>query len=311
MIEFGKSLKDAREAKGITVAQMVELTHLAPTTISELESEDFSRIAAPIYGRGFVKLYCEAVGLDPKPFVAEFMEIYSGNHDTGIKERPVPSDVQAPPPKPVETAPAPVEPIPETAEPPSELHLMSEEIPAAIDEAPPIIEHPTARRQGDLFSYEPEPTPPPVPASVVYAPETTPHSGEHAESLAQNDHSFSRYAEPLRQLKPLVRSPIWRIAVLAGAALALVFLFVLGIRAIYRATTTAPTSPAKQETTAPTSPAKQPLAKQPVAKQPIAKATAVPKPAASEKKPAAPVKTAPASQPSARTPQKIPALYVD
>ena len=320
MIEFGKSLKEAREAKGITVAQMVELTHLAPTTISELESEDFSRIAAPIYGRGFVKLYCEAVGLDPKPFVAEFMEIYSGNHDTGIKERPAPSDVQAPPPKPVETVPAsvekvpasaeteqaPAETVPASAEALSEFHLSSDVLPAAIDAAPPIIEHPTARRQGDLFYNEPEPPPTPAHAPVASATEEASHTGEHVESLAQNDHSFSRYAEPLRQLKPLVRSPIWRIAVLAGAALALVFLFVLGIRAIYRATASAPTSPAKQQTAAPASPAKQPIAK-----QPIAKTTAVPKPAASEKKPAAPVKTAPASQPSARTPQKIPALYVD
>ena len=309
MIEFGKSLKEAREAKGFTIAQMVELTHLAPTTISELESEDFSRIAAPIYGRGFVKLYCEAVGLDPKPFVAEFMEIYSGNHDTGIKERPIPSDVQAPPPKSAEPIPAPaepdtapveaipeaVEPIPEPAEEPSEFHLTSDEIPAAIDAAPPVIEHPTASRQGDLFSNEPAYPPPPAPAPVAFTTEETPYSGEHVESLAQNDHSFSRYAEPLRQLKPLVRSPIWRITVLAGAALALVVLFVLGIRAIYRATTAAPTSPTQQ----------------PTAKQPIAKTTAVPKPAASEKKPAAPVKTVPTPKSSARTPQKIPALYVD
>ena len=305
MIEFGKSLKDAREAKGITVAQMVELTHLAPTTISELESEDFSRIAAPIYGRGFVKLYCEAVGLDPKPFVAEFMEIYSGNHDTGIKERPVPSAVQAPPPKsdepspapaeavppPVEVIPEAAEPIPEPAEEPSEFHLTSEEIPAAIDDAPPIVEHPTARRQGDFFSNEPVSPPPPASAPAAFTTEETPYSNERVESLAQNDHSFSRYAEPLRQLKPLVRSPIWRIAVLAGAALALFLLLVLGIRAVYRATTAAPASPAQQ---------------------PTASTTAVPKPVSREKKPDAPaVKTAPTPKPSARTPQKIPALYVD
>ena len=309
MIEFGKSLKDAREAKGITVAQMVELTHLAPTTISELESEDFSRIAAPIYGRGFVKLYCEAVGLDPKPFVAEFMEIYSGNHDTGIKERPAPSDVQAPPPKsdepvpapaeavppPVEVIPEAAEPIPEPAEEPSEFHLTSDEIPAAINSAPTISERPTVSCQGDLFANEPEPHPAPARVPVTFATPETPYSTENIESLAQNDHSFSRYAEPLRQLKPLVRSPIWRIAVLAGAALALLILLVLGIRAIYRATTAAPTSPTQQ----------------PTAKQPIAKTTAVPKPAASEKKPAAPVKTVPTPKSSARTPQKIPALYVD
>ena len=89
MIEFGNSLRAAREAKGYTVVQLAEQTHVAPSTISELEAEDFSRIAAPIYGRGFVKLYCEAVELDPKPFVEAFMEIYTGNRETTIRERPV------------------------------------------------------------------------------------------------------------------------------------------------------------------------------------------------------------------------------
>ena len=79
MIEFGKTLRLAREAKGYTVSQLAEMTRMIHQTIEDLENENFTRIAAPIYGRGFVKLYCEAVGLDPKPMIAEFMEIFSGN----------------------------------------------------------------------------------------------------------------------------------------------------------------------------------------------------------------------------------------
>ena len=75
-MEFGKSLREAREAKGYTVAQIAETTHIMPSVIEGLENEDFSRIAAPIYGRGFVKLYCEAVGLEPKPMVDEFMNFF-------------------------------------------------------------------------------------------------------------------------------------------------------------------------------------------------------------------------------------------
>ena len=101
-MEFGKSLREAREAKGYTVTQIAETTHMLVSIVEGLEKEDFSRIAAPIYGRGFVKLYCEAVGLDAKPFVDEFMEIMNGNRDVSIKERPVaePAPVQnvVPPP---------------------------------------------------------------------------------------------------------------------------------------------------------------------------------------------------------------------
>ena len=106
-MEFGKSLREAREAKGYTVAQIAETTHMLPSIVEGLEKEDFSRIAAPIYGRGFVKLYCEAVGLEAKPFVDEFMEIMNGNRDVSIRERSVAAPVQVqdvppPPPPPTE-----------------------------------------------------------------------------------------------------------------------------------------------------------------------------------------------------------------
>jgi cytoskeletal protein RodZ len=75
MIEFGKTLRTAREAKGITVSQIAEKTHMLVQIVEGLENENFEKIAAPIYGRGFVKLYCEAVGLNPKPMIEEFMEV--------------------------------------------------------------------------------------------------------------------------------------------------------------------------------------------------------------------------------------------
>ena len=87
MIEFGKTLREAREAKGLTIEQVADTTRIMPSMIEALEAENFSKIAAPLYGRGFVKLYCTAIGLDPEPLVAEFMEIYNGNRDTGIKDR--------------------------------------------------------------------------------------------------------------------------------------------------------------------------------------------------------------------------------
>ena len=105
-MEFGKSLREAREAKGYTVTQIAEMTHMLPSIVEGLEKEDFSRIAAPIYGRGFVKLYCEAVGLEAKPFVDEFMEIMNGNRSVSIRERPIAAPVQiqdVPPPPPTPT----------------------------------------------------------------------------------------------------------------------------------------------------------------------------------------------------------------
>ena len=88
MIEFGKTLRTAREAKGLTPGQIAERTHMMIQVVEGLENENFSKIVAPIYGRGFVKLYCEAVGLEPKPLVDAFMEIYGGRGTSAARSTP-------------------------------------------------------------------------------------------------------------------------------------------------------------------------------------------------------------------------------
>ena len=144
MIEFGKSLRAARETKGYTIGQLAEITRLAPSTITELESEDFTRIAAPIYGRGFVKLYCEAVGLEPKPLVEEFMNIFNGDHDTEIRERPV----SAEPPAPIPAEEPAAEPTP-NPEPTPEPNLFRQEEPVVA----PAPNEEEAFGQGALSRY--------------------------------------------------------------------------------------------------------------------------------------------------------------
>ena len=116
MIEFGKTLRAAREAKGLTTGQIAERTHMMVQTVEGLENENFSKIVAPIYGRGFVKLYCETVGLDPKPMVDAFMAIYSDRRAANAEPIPPPPPPPAasktPQPEPEHTPAAPVAPEP-------------------------------------------------------------------------------------------------------------------------------------------------------------------------------------------------------
>ncbi len=112
MIEFGKTLRAAREAKGLTTGDIAQRTHMMIQTVEGLENEDFSRIVAPIYGRGFVKLYCETVGLEPKPMIDAFMELFNGtkakeSHQETPPPAPPKQTAPAPAPAPAETAPAP------------------------------------------------------------------------------------------------------------------------------------------------------------------------------------------------------------
>ena len=278
MIEFGKSLRQAREAKGYTIAQVAEMTRMAPKTVTDLENENFSHIAAPIYGRGFVKLYCEALGLEAKPFVEEFMAIYSGEKDIGIRERTV-----------LETPdPAPEPPVVESVPPLSDT---ASSVPTPVPEPVTAPEPPPAPSMADfpMFSDAAIPTKPA--AAPAPAPEAHPSA------------SLSRYAAPVRkEERTSTLSPaIWRIGVLAAIAILIIWGAFLGIRALYRATSGNSTPP-------PETPA-EPVVTETPAPQPAKPDKPAKTDAKSAKADAKPEESAPASAP--RTPQDIPSIYID
>lgn len=319
MIEFGKTLRDAREAKGYTIGQIAEVTRLMPSMVEDLEKENFSRIAAPIYGRGFVKLYCEAVGLDPKPLVAEFMEIFSGNRDVAIKERPISNQAETTPPEaPVVEAPVATPPVVETPVPEAPA---VEETPAVETPAPetPVAEEPAVKApaaeepapKADQFELvsEPVPAPAPVPPAEPAAVEAEiPPQPDGLMPKAPQTPRLSRYADPVETARPERRygkslsdfipniPPIvWRVGALAIAALLILWLLLIGVKALYRATTT---NPGPVERTEAVSTKVVPLQPATQKQKPAASPAVAPKPAA----PAPKVK---------RTPQKIPSLYID
>ncbi len=108
---LGTILREAREQQGFSAAQVAEATHMMIQMVEEIEREDFQRIAAPIYGRGFVKLYAEFLNIDAEPLVKEFNEIFSGSRRPVVATRAVKSAAPAPEASPPATkapsAPAP------------------------------------------------------------------------------------------------------------------------------------------------------------------------------------------------------------
>ena len=152
---FGETLRAAREAKGLTTSQIASKTRMLVQIVEEMENEDFHRIAAPIYGRGFVKLYAECVDLDPLPLVKEFMDIYEGRRAPIVRTREVP--VQTPPAAP-EPPPAVTPPVPEPQ-------------PAPAPEPPPVvIPPPTSPSQEEPSVVAPPPPPAPEEPSIIPPP---------------------------------------------------------------------------------------------------------------------------------------------
>lgn len=285
MLEFGKSLKTAREAKGLSVEQLSESTHMPAKTIRELETEDFTALPAPIYGRGFVKLYCNAVGLEPKPFLDEFMEIYNGNRDLTIRER----ETDEPDAPASESNPEPIADTPTT-----DLN----DIPPPIADVPPPVSVPLTAKantieQMNLIGGDV----PPQPAMRA------PTFGD--EPPAQP--TTSRYANPIyNDLVPSRRisvpPAVWRLSLLALIAAGILWGGFVGLKALYRSTCGS-TQPLEPE--AVTAVADVPAA--------VSKPADKEKPTAKDKKPADKAeKPATSAKPaSSRKPQKIAPLYLD
>jgi len=72
MPPLGLQLKAARERRGVTASQAAAATRMKVQTIEALEREEFDRIPAPMYVKGFIKLYAEYLQLDPAPLLQEY-----------------------------------------------------------------------------------------------------------------------------------------------------------------------------------------------------------------------------------------------
>ena len=184
MSSFGETLRNAREAKGLTCSQVAAQTHMLVQIVEEMEREDFHRIPAPIYGRGFVRLFADCVGLDPVPLVREFMDIYECRRAPAVSIREVPTAPIPPPVQPVwqdspEPAPVPVqepeplpvpEPEPTPVQEPEPLPVPEPE-PTPVQEPEPL----PVPEPEPVPVQEPEPLPVPEPEPVpVQEPEPEP-----------------------------------------------------------------------------------------------------------------------------------------
>lgn len=73
---LGQILREARIKRGFTESEVAERIKMNSQMIVDLETENYSRIAAPIYGKGYVRKYAEFLGIDYRPLVEEFKSTF-------------------------------------------------------------------------------------------------------------------------------------------------------------------------------------------------------------------------------------------
>ncbi len=69
MPTVSEQLRQGREAKNYTVHQIAEITKIKTEHVRALENGNFEVFTAPIYIRGFVRSYGNAVGLDSQALI--------------------------------------------------------------------------------------------------------------------------------------------------------------------------------------------------------------------------------------------------
>ena len=81
MSEVGEQLRRAREAQGLSLAQVADHTKLRADHLDALERGDFGVFPAPVYVRGTVRTYARLLHLDLAPLLARLDEELSRNPD--------------------------------------------------------------------------------------------------------------------------------------------------------------------------------------------------------------------------------------
>jgi len=71
---FGQKLRQAREARNITLQEIADTTKIGTRALQALEWERFDQLPGGIFNKGFVRSYARCVGLDEEETVAAYME---------------------------------------------------------------------------------------------------------------------------------------------------------------------------------------------------------------------------------------------
>jgi cytoskeleton protein RodZ len=71
MPSVAEQLHQAREARGLTVQQIAEITKIRSDHIRAIEEGNYNVFSAPVYIRGFVRSYCAILKIDVGPLMAD------------------------------------------------------------------------------------------------------------------------------------------------------------------------------------------------------------------------------------------------
>ncbi len=75
MASLGPYLRELRERRGLSLEEMVRATRVATRYLEALEADDVQALPAPAFTKGFIRAWCQVVGVDPAEALARYQAL--------------------------------------------------------------------------------------------------------------------------------------------------------------------------------------------------------------------------------------------
>ncbi len=101
MEELGTILRETRQARGVTIDDVAQVTRIRPRYLEALEEERYDVLPTAVHVRGFLRNYSQYLSLDPEPLIARYNASRSVVKDIPLAKqvRPELDKAQPPPPE--------------------------------------------------------------------------------------------------------------------------------------------------------------------------------------------------------------------
>lgn len=81
---LGEKLRQAREARDITISEVAEQTRISPLYIESIENDDYRILPGGIFNKGFVKSFAKYVGVDEQEALQDYSRLIASQE--GLQE---------------------------------------------------------------------------------------------------------------------------------------------------------------------------------------------------------------------------------
>jgi cytoskeleton protein RodZ len=72
---LGEQIREAREAKGLSIADVAEQTRISALYLQSIENDDYKPLPGGIFNKGFVKSYAKFVGINEQDALAQYQKL--------------------------------------------------------------------------------------------------------------------------------------------------------------------------------------------------------------------------------------------